>query len=98
MFALIALAITLASAWFGFTVTRRFVRDRLKFVEGVRKSHVPWVVGIGVALIALPFTWFLPFISGGAAIALGAGVGTGIAAGNRDIRQRMPGAFASYRG
>ncbi len=98
MFPMIAFAFTLIAAYFGFTVTRRFVRDRLKFVDGVKKSHIPWMVGTVVALVALPFAWFIPLVSGGAALALGVGVGTGIAAGNRDVRRSMPGVAMSYKG
>ena len=96
MFGMITFAFTLFAAWFTFSVTRRFVRDRLKFVEGVKKGHIPWVVGGVVALVAMPFTWLIPLIGGGTALALGIGVGSGIAAGNRDIRRSMPG-LISYR-
>ncbi|MBW7933607.1 MAG: hypothetical protein H3C62_08355 [Gemmatimonadaceae bacterium] len=85
-------AVVLVGAIMGYGTARRFVRDRLRFVDGAHKPAIPWVVGIASFLIALPvvslISW-LPLISlgGGAAIALGASVGLGVRAGSRDIKE-----------
>jgi hypothetical protein len=85
-------ALVLVGAIMGYGTARRFVRDRLRFVDGAHKPAVPWVVGIAAVLVALPvvnlISW-LPLIhlGGGAAIALGASVGLGVKAGSRDIRE-----------
>ena len=85
-------ALILVGAIMGYGTARRFVRDRLRFVDGAHKPAVPWVAGIAVFLLALPvvsvISW-LPLIhlGGGAAVALGASVGLGVKAGSRDIRE-----------
>lgn len=93
MFQFIALIITLAAVVFGFSTSRRFVRDRLRYVDAVRKPHIPFVVGFIAALIAVPVAMFLPLVGLGTALALGMGVGFGVAAGNRDVRRAEAGSL-----
>lgn len=89
---LLSAAVVLVGAIMGYGTARRFVRDRLRFVDGAHKPAVPWVVGAAAFLVALPIvnlvSW-LPLIhlGGGAAAALGASVGFGVKAGSRDIRE-----------
>ncbi|MHB8839636.1 MAG: hypothetical protein ACYC7F_11900 [Gemmatimonadaceae bacterium] len=85
-------AIILVGAIMGYGTARRFVRDRLRYVDSAHKPAIPWVVGIAAFLVALPIVnvvSILPLIhlGGGAAIALGASVGFGVKAGTRDIRE-----------
>ncbi|MFA6168234.1 MAG: hypothetical protein WC700_16550 [Gemmatimonadaceae bacterium] len=89
---LISTAIILAGAMIGYGTSRRFVRDRLRYVDSAHKPAIPVVVGVAAFLVALPIVnvvSILPLIhlGGGAAIALGASVGLGVRAGTKDIRE-----------
>jgi len=93
MFEFIGLILTVMVVYFGFTTARRFVRDRLRFVEGARKPHIPFVVAFAVLAVTIPIAWILPLVSVGSALALGLGVGVGVAAGGRDLRREDAGAM-----
>ena len=89
---LISAAILVVGAIVGYGTARRFVRDRLRYVDSAHKPAIPWIVGIAAFLVSLPIlnvVSILPLIhlSGGAAIALGASVGLGVRAGSNDVRQ-----------
>ncbi|MBM3906608.1 MAG: hypothetical protein FJ363_00885 [Gemmatimonadetes bacterium] len=89
---LLSSALIFVGAIMGYGTARRFVRDRLRFVDGAHKPAVPWVVGVAAFLVAIPvvnvISWLpLVHLGGGAAIALGASVGLGVKAGSRDIRE-----------
>ncbi len=89
---LISSAILLVGAIIGYGTSRRFVRDRLRYVDGAHKPAVPIIAGVATFLVALPIVnvvSILPLIhlTGGAAIALGASVGLGVRAGTKDIRE-----------
>jgi hypothetical protein len=68
---------------------RRFVRDRLRYVDTVQKGFVPFIAGGAALLAVLPFT-ALPIVGAvvglGTALTAGLAVGSGVAAGVRDIR------------
>jgi hypothetical protein len=83
---LLALAATIAATAFGYVTARKFVRDRLKFVDGAQTLKAPIVAGLIAWAIAMPLTWFLPLIGTGTAILFGASVGLGVRAGAKDIR------------
>lgn len=91
MFELIALGVTLGSVIVGYFGARRFVSQRLRFVDAVQKPGVPLVAGLGAALLAAPIVWALPLVGAGTAILFGASVGAGVRAGRRVIR------LAEYR-
>lgn len=93
MFEFISLVLTLTVVYFGYSTARRFVRDRLRFVEGARKPHIPFVVAFAIFAVMIPVAWLLPFVGVGSAIALGLGVGVGVAAGGRDLRREDAGAM-----
>lgn len=89
---LISTAIVLTGAIIGYGTSRRFVRDRLRYVDSAHKPAIPVVVGVAACLVAIPIVnvvSILPLIhlGGGAAIALGASVGLGVRAGTKDIRE-----------
>ncbi|MCU0647158.1 MAG: hypothetical protein MUF00_04145 [Gemmatimonadaceae bacterium] len=84
---LIGLAILFGVSTLLHGATRRFVRDRLRYVDAVQSGKWPWIAGIGAALVAGPFAWLIPFVAAkGLAITAGLAVGMGVAAGARDIR------------
>lgn len=89
MLNLIALAITLAAVVIGYTQARRFVRTRLRFVDAVQTMKAPLLAGIGAGLVAAPIVAIVPLIGAGTALCFGVAVGAGVAAGARDIRQKL---------
>lgn len=93
MLPIISLILTLGIAYFAYSAARRFVRDRLRFVEGARKFRLAILAAAGVFVITIPFAWLLPFVGAGTALALAAGVGVGVAAGSRDLNREDAGAM-----
>lgn len=82
------LAIAGAASVGGYITTKRFVRTRLRFVDGVHRRGVPVMAGIaawGVGLVAA----VLPLVTPVTAMLFGIGIGTGVAAGRRDLK-RLP--------
>lgn len=88
MFEIIGLALTGAVTFFGYTRTRSFVRNRLRFVDAVQKSGVPLLAGGATFVAGLMVAPVLPLVTGFTAAMLGAGVGFGVAHGRNDIRYR----------
>ncbi|MEO7501622.1 MAG: hypothetical protein ABIW94_03180 [Gemmatimonadaceae bacterium] len=86
MFGMITLLIVLAAVLVGYSGARRFVRDRLRYVDGAQKGTAPIVAGIVAFLIVLPVVWLLPLVGIGTAIAFALSVATGVAVGARDIK------------
>jgi hypothetical protein len=86
MIDLIVLFVTLALLAVGYTTARRFVRDKLRFVDAAQRRLAPWIAGAGTAILTAPVAALLPFIGVGSAVGLGLAVGLGVAAGARDIR------------
>ena len=86
MFGLIALVAATAAAIFGYTQSRRFVRNRLRFVDKVHGSGVPVVAGFAALIAGMIVTAVVPIVGFGTALAFGVSVGTGVAAGRSDIR------------
>ena len=86
MIDLIILAAILSSAYLGYRWTRRFVRERLRFVDAVQSRAAPWIAGVLATVAALPLVWVLPAVTAGTAILLGAAVGVGVSRGARDAR------------
>jgi hypothetical protein len=90
---LIAIGISLAVTTFGYAVARRYVRDRLKYVDSVQTMKAPIIAGLVGWALFMPFT-LLPFIGLGTAIVFGLSVGLGVRAGANDIRiGRLSGGF-----
>lgn len=79
-----AIAMVLATVLHG--GARKFVRDRLRYVDAVQKGFVPFVAGAAVLLVGIPVAGLLPFVGIGTALTAGLAVGSGVAAGVRDIK------------
>lgn len=77
---------TIAATAFAYATARRFVRDRLKFVDAAQTLKAPILAGLAAWAVAMPLAWILPFVGAGAALLFGAAVGLGVRAGARDIR------------
>jgi hypothetical protein len=94
LFQLIAIAISLAVSAFGYAVARRFVHDRLKFVDAAQTMKAPIIAGLVAWAVAMPLTFLLPFVGVGTAIVFGLSVGLGVRAGAKDIQHgRITGGF-----
>lgn len=91
MIQLVMLILAALAAAGGFVKTRKFVRERLRFVDAVHRSWVPVAAGAGAALVVSPVAWILPFVGAGSALFFGAAVGYGVVKGRKDIRQLPPG-------
>lgn len=70
----------------GYRKVRSFVRERLRFVDGVQRRGAPVAAGAAAALAATPLLWLIPVLGGGTAIMFGVGVGLAVSHGARDIR------------
>ncbi|MHB1311449.1 MAG: hypothetical protein ACYC3L_05475 [Gemmatimonadaceae bacterium] len=89
---LISLAVIAVGALMGYGTARRFVRDRLRFVDGAHKPSVALIAGVATFLIAMPVASLisiLPLVhlGVGAALTVGLSVGMGVTAGSRDVRE-----------
>lgn len=71
----------------GYVKVRRFVRERLKFVDAVQRPVTQIAVGAVAALAAAPVVWLLPVIGAGTALVFGAGMGLAVSHGARDARK-----------
>lgn len=87
MFLLLSFAIACILAIVLHGTTRRFVRNRLRYVDTVQKSIAPWAAGGAAFLIGAVLVPFLPLVGLGTALTAGLAVGSGVAAGARDIKQ-----------
>jgi hypothetical protein len=74
---------TVAAAGAAFYYTRRFVRDRLRFVDAVRSSAAPVIAGVAAAALAAPVVALLPVVTGVTAVATGVAVAAGVASGRQ---------------
>lgn len=92
MFELIGVLALGALVYGTYASARRFVRERLRFVDAVQKRVAPWVAGGVTTLLLLPIVGLLPFVGLGTAVLLGIGVGMGVARGAADVRRRDGGA------
>lgn len=67
--------------------TRRFVRNRLRYVDAVQRAMAPWLAGGAAFLLGSVAVGVLPILGLGTALTAALAVGSGVAAGARDIRQ-----------
>ena len=88
MFELIGLALATGLVAAGYTYSRHFVRQKLRYVDAVTSSRAPWIAGGLTAVGAVPLCALLPLpvftALTGAFVALG--VGAGVRLGARDIQ------------
>jgi hypothetical protein len=80
------LALSVAAAIGGFVLARRFVQQRLRFVDGIRSPVAPFVAGLVAALIAWPAA-LLPIVTTGTAAIFGIGAGLGTASGIKALKR-----------
>jgi hypothetical protein len=87
MLGLIGLAISFGASWFGYSTARRFVRERLRYVDAALSPGAAIMAGLIAAIIAYPVAWILPLIGPGTAIVFGLGTGLGARAGAVDVKR-----------
>ena len=80
MFVALGLIVAGAALVGGYTVTKNFVRRRLRYVDAVKKPSAPLIAGTVAAVALLPAT-LLPAVGVGTMLALGLGVAGGVASG-----------------
>ena len=86
MFTMIAFIIATIAAIFGYSAAKKFVRDRLRFVDGAHKPTTPIIAGIGAYIIAMIVVGLLPIVGIGTAITFALSVAFGAAAGSREVK------------
>jgi hypothetical protein len=87
MLSLLFLVATLVAVLAAYAGSRRFVRERLRFVNAVQRRSAPLVAGAGALAAAALLAFVLPFVGIGTAVSIGAAVAMGVAAGAKDIRR-----------
>jgi hypothetical protein len=75
----------------GYIGTKRFVKQRLRYVDEVHKPTAAVIAGTVALLIAVPVVALVPFIGTGTAVLFGLAVGAGTRAGSREIRRWIAG-------
>ena len=90
MLELILLAGTGAVTLWGYLTSRKFVRERLRFVDAAHTLVAPLIAGAVAALAAVPVVLLLPLIGVPTALIFGLGVGTGVYHGSREVRRQLP--------
>ena len=84
---LVAFVFTLAAVAAGYAVSRRFVRERLRFVDAVQRGTAPWIAATAALVVGSIAALVLPFVGVTSAVCFAIAVGLGVAAGARDIRR-----------
>jgi hypothetical protein len=90
---MLELLIAGGASLFLFIKSRKFVRERLRFVDAIRSPIAPLAAGLLAVVAASPIAW-LPVIGSMfgwlSVVLVGAGVAAGVSAGAKDTR-RLPG-------
>ena len=86
IFSTIAFIIAAVAAIFGYSAAKKFVRDRLRFVDGAHKPTAPVIAGIATFLVAWFDVGLLPIVGIGTALSLALSVALGTAAGSREVK------------
>jgi hypothetical protein len=89
LFFMLGLFASFSFALVGFVITRRFVENRLRYVDAVQRPYAPFLAGAGAMLLALPLVAVLPFVGIGSALLFGMAVFAGVSSGAREIRRRI---------
>src|SRR4051812_35776361 len=90
-FLAISLAVSFGFALFGFVGSRKFVENRLRYVDAAQNPIAPFLAGGAAFVLAalVAANPFIPFITIWTAGAFGLGVFSGVASGARENRRRL---------
>lgn len=88
MFELLGLALATGLVAAGYTYSRHFVRQRLRYVDAVLSGNAPLIAAAATAVVAVPACALmpLPFFTAFTGVFVALGVGAGVKLGARDIR------------
>ncbi len=88
---MVELLVAFGLGGFGYFQTRRFVREKLRFVDAVQRPVAPGVAGVATGVAAGVLVFVLPFV-GGLTIPLlaGLGIGAGVSHGAKDSKRLPP--------
>jgi hypothetical protein len=94
LFTLIGLVVTVGATLVAFALAREYVRNRLRFVDGVRHPIAPWIAALLATVILTPVVallHILPIIGSlvgfGTALFVGIGTGLGTASGVKALKR-----------
>lgn len=94
MWPIIVLGVTFAISWVSYGTARRFVRERLRYVESALTPGAALIAGVVAALVAAPVVGLLHIIplvgslvTGGTAVVFGLSVGLGVRSGAQDVKR-----------
>jgi len=94
MWGIIVLGATFAISWLSYGASRRFVRERLRYVEAALTPGAAIIAGVVAAVVATPVVGLLHIIplvgslvSGGTAVVFGLSVGLGVRSGAQDVKR-----------
>ena len=73
----------------GYFPSKKFVKEKLRFVDAAQSMQAPIVAGVAAAVVAAPVVWILPVVGAGTAILFGIGVGAGVRSGAKSIRRYL---------
>lgn len=90
----IGIAVSFVISWIGFGFARRFVRERLRYVDAALTPIAAIVAGLAVALIAVPVFGLIGaipilhlLVGSGTGVVLGISVGLGARSGAQDVKR-----------
>jgi hypothetical protein len=91
---LIVLGVSLVISWLSYGTARRFVRERLRYVEAALTPAAAITAGLIAAVVAVPVVGLLhiipvlgSLIGGGTALVFGLSVGLGVRSGAQDVKR-----------
>ena len=88
-FTALSIGIAFSFALFGFVTSRKFVENRLRYVDAAQSPFAPFLAGGAATVLAAVVFSIIPFVGLGTAIAFGVGVFSGVASGGRENRRRL---------
>ncbi len=86
---MVELILAAGVAGFGYFKSRRFVRERLRFVDAVHRPAAPVVAGVATTVAAGLVVSVLPVLGAMTAVLSGVGIGMGVRHGAKDSK-RLP--------
>ena len=87
MITIVVFLVSFVLATLAYNAVRRFVRQRLRFVDAAHRKLAPWIAGVGTAVVTAPVVALVPVVGTGFALSLGLAVGLGVHAGSRDVQR-----------
>lgn len=94
LFTLVGFLVTAAATLAAFGVAREYVRNRLRFVDGVRHPIAPWLAALVATVVLTPVVALLhiipvigSLIGFGTALLVGVGTGLGTASGVKALKR-----------